>query len=223
MTAGKARITVGHNTPKDGMNAWPVVVQARTDSIFDKVYTVRDRFVTWWHPSTGRVIGADFFADEGGKRHRSMSKLDHESGSAEVLRIRDWKGGERSRRTYEMTPGAYDIAGAIMALRGRSLEPGSVHEIDVFTGKKVFKLRCIVDKIEKVKTGAGTFEAVSTRIQLGFDGQFASKRDVRAWFSRDERQLPLRFEAEFTLGTIVADLIETKRGITLQAAAGATP
>lgn len=215
MTAGKARITVGHATNRDGTDAWPVVVQARTDSIFDKVYTVRDRFVTWWHPETDRVIGADFYADEGGKKHRSMSKIDHSTGKAEVLRILDWKGGERTRRSYDVPPGAYDIAGAIMALRGRPLVPGTIEEIDVFTGKKTFKLRCIVERVEKRKTGAGTFDAIATRIQLGFDGNFASKRDLLAWFSNDERRVPLRVEAEFALGSIVADLLESRKGISL--------
>lgn len=215
MTAGKARITVGHATNRDGIDAWPVVVQARTDSIFDKVYTVRDRFVTWWHPETDRVIGADFYADEGGKKHRSMSKIDHGTGKAEVLRILDWKGGERSKKTYDVPPGAYDIAGAIMALRGRPLVPGTVEEIDVFTGKKIFKLRCIVERVEQRKTSAGTFEALATRIQLGFEGQFASKRDLLAWFSNDDRRIPLRVEAEFALGSIVADLLEARKGISL--------
>ncbi|WP_373048273.1 DUF3108 domain-containing protein [Vulgatibacter sp.] len=214
MTAGKARISVGLGSERDGVKAWPVVVQARTDSLFDSVYTVRDKFVTWWHPESGRVIGADLFADEGGKRHRSTSKLDHASGKAEVMRIREWSG-ERSKKTYQIPAGSYDIAGAIFELRRRPLTPGSVEEVDVFTGKKVFKLRCVVEKQEQVKTKAGTFDAVAVRIQLGFDGQFASKRDVLAWFSNDERHVPIKFEAEFALGSIVAELVEAKRGIRL--------
>lgn len=212
MTAGKARIAVGTETEKDGVGTWPVVVQARTDSLFDSIYTVRDRFVTWWHPASGRVVGADFFADEGGERRRSTSKLDHAAGRAEVIRIEESKG-KRTKKNYEIAPGSYDIAGAIMALRARPLTPGSVEEIDVFTGKKVFKLRCTAVRTEKIKTGAGSFDAVFTKIELGFDGQFASKRDVLAWFSNDERHLPLRLEAEFVLGSVVADLVEAKRGI----------
>ncbi len=214
MTAGKARISVGAGTERDGVKAWPVVVQARTDALFDSVYTVRDKFVTWWEPGSGRVIGADFYADEGGKRHRSMSRIDHANGKAEVLRIREWNG-KRSRNTYDVPPGSFDIAGAIFELRRRPLLPGTVEEVDVFTGKKVFKLRCTVERAEKLKTRAGTFEAVAVKIELGFDGQFASKRDVRAWFSSDERRLPLQFEAEFALGSIVAELVEAKRGVKL--------
>jgi Protein of unknown function (DUF3108) len=214
MTAGKARISVGLGAERDGVTAWPVVVQARTDALFDSVYTVRDKFVTWWDPESGRVIGADFYADEGGKRHRSMSRIDHAGGKAEVLRVREWNG-KRSRDSYEVPAGTFDIAGAIFELRRRDLRPGAVEEVDVFTGRKVFKLRCTVERTEKVKTEAGSFDAVAVRIQLGFDGQFASKRDVRAWFSNDERRVPIRFEAEFALGSIVAELVQEKRGIRL--------
>jgi hypothetical protein len=214
MTAGKARISVGHGAERDGVTAWPVVVQARTDALFDSVYTVRDRFVTWWQPESGRVIGADFYADENGKRHRSSSRIDHTSGKAEVLRVREWNG-ERSKKSYDVPAGTFDIAGAIFELRRRPLVPGTVEEVDVFTGRKVFKLRCTVERTEQVKTQAGTFDAVAVKIQLGFDGQFASKRDVRAWFSNDEHHLPIQLEAEFVLGSIVAELIQAKRGIRL--------
>lgn len=214
MTAGKARIQVGTWTEREGVKAWPVVVNARTDSIFDSIFSVRDRFVSWWEPTSGRVLGADLYAEERGKRHRSRSRLDHDQGKAEVFRLKEWNG-ERTTRSYDIPAGAYDIAGAIFALRQRDFVPGQVEEIDVFTGSKVFKLRCVVEGKEKVRVGAGTYDAWVTRIQLGFDGNFASKRDVRAWFSADERKIPLRMEAELVLGSLVADLTDQKSGVPL--------
>jgi len=214
MTAGKARISVGASTERDGVDTWPVVVQARTDSIFDSIYPVKDRFVTWWDPSTDRVIGNEFYADERGKRRRTRSKLIHDEGKAEVFRLQEWDGS-RSTRSYTIPAGSYDIAGAIMALRGRELVPGTVEEVDVFDGKKVFRLRCIVEGREKVKVGAGTFDAITARVQLGFDGNFKAKRDLKVWFSDDERRVPLRMEAEFVLGNVVADLLTVQRGIRL--------
>lgn len=211
MKAGRARIQVGTWTERDGVRSWPVVVQARTDSLFDSIYSVRDKFVTWWDPETGRVIGADFWAEERGKKHRSRSHLDHEAGRAEVFRFKEWNG-ERSTRKYDIPPGSYDIAGAIFALRQRDLSPGSVEEVDVFTGRKVFRLVCIVEGVETIRVGAGSYRAVSARLKLGFDGNFASKRDVRVWFSADERKIPLRMEADFVIGSVVADLTRA-RGI----------
>lgn len=214
MSAGRARIQVGTWAERDGVRAWPVVVNARTDSIFDSIFSVRDRFVSWWEPSSGRVLGADLFAEERGKRHRSRSRLDHDEGKAEVFRLKEWSG-ERSTRQYDIPAGAYDIAGAIFALRQREFAPGKVEEIDVFTGSKVFKLRCFVERKESIRVGAGTFDAWVTRIQLGFEGNFASKRDVRAWFSADDRKVPLRMEADLVLGSLVADLTSAKAGIPL--------
>lgn len=214
MTAGKARISVGSSTHREGVATWPVVVQARTDSVFDSIYSIRDRFVTWWDPATGRVVGNEFYADERGKRHRSRSRLVHDEGKAEVFRLKEWNG-EKSTRSYEIPAGSYDIAGAIMALRGRNLVPGAVEEVDVFDGKKVFRLRCVVEGREKVKVGAGSYEAIVAKIRLGFDGNFQSKRDLKVWFSSDDRRLPLRLEAEFALGSVVADLLSEQRGVSL--------
>lgn len=209
--AGKARVQVGALSDLDGTPAWPLVFQARTDSIFDSIYSVRDRFVTWWDPETGRVIGADFYAEERGKRHRSRSRLDHEKGKAEVLRIKEWNN-QRSTRTYDIPAGTYDIAGALFALRGRPLAVGTVEEMQVFTGKKVFTLRCTVEKKESIKVAGSQRSAIATKVELGFDGNFASKRDLRAWFSDDDRRVPLRVEAELVLGSVLIDL-EKSRGL----------
>lgn len=211
MKAGQARIQVGTWAERDGVRSWPVVVQARTDSVFDSIYPVRDRFITWWDPETGRVLGADFWADERGKRHRSRSRLDHDAGRAEVVRYKEWNG-ERSTREYDIPSGSYDIAGAILALRQRPLAPGSVERVPVFTGSKVFDLVCEVEGIETIQVGAGSYRALATRIKLGFDGNFKAKRDVRVWFTDDERKIPLRMEADFVIGSVVADLTRA-RGI----------
>ena len=213
MKAGKARVAVGASTDRDGVSAWPIVIQARTDSIFDAVYSVKDKFVSWWHPESGRVVGADFYADENGKRHRSRSRLDHDAGKAEVKR--ENVSGKRTVDSYDIPPGAYDIAGAVMALRARKLAVGDVEQIDVFTGKKVFALRCTVLGTDRVKTAAGSFDAVVAEIELGFDGNFASKRNVKAWFSNDERHLPLKVEAEFMLGSVVGELVDYRKGVSL--------
>lgn len=205
LQAGKAQIQVGALTERDGVSAWPLVFQARTDSIFDSIYSVKDRFVTWWDPESGRVVGADFYAEERGKRHRSRSTLDHEAGKAEVVRVQEWNR-KRTVRTYDIPSGAYDIAGALFELRNRPLTPGSEETLEVFTGRKVFTLRCFVEGKEKIRVAGEERDAIVTRVQLGFDGNFASKRDLRAWFSDDERRIPLRVEADLVLGSIVIAL-----------------
>lgn len=213
MEAGKGRVTVGTPTDRDGVRALPIVAQGRTDSLFDRVYSVRDKFITWWDPATGRVIGSDLQADEGGKKHRSRSVLDHAAGKAYVRREK--VTGERTQSTYDLPAGTFDIAGAVMELRNRKLEPGTVEEVKVFTGKKTFTMRCKVEARERITVPAGSFDAVRTTISLGFDGKFASKGDVVGWFSADERHIPLRLEAELVLGTLRSELVQYRKGVSL--------
>ena len=213
MDAGTARISVGSAADREGVSAWPIVILGKTDSLFDSVFSMKDKFVTWWEPESGRVLGADLFADEGGKKHRSRSVFDHAAGKASVRREK--ATGERSVSSYDIPAGVYDIAGAIFALRGRPLSPGSTEEVKVFTGRKVFTLRCPVHGPQKLKVPAGEFDAIAATISLGFDGKFASKRDLKAWFTNDERHVPLRAEAEFALGSIVGELTRYRKGVTL--------
>ena len=160
MDAGKGRVTVGTPTDRDGVRALPIVAQGRTDSLFDRVFSVRDKFISWWDPATGRVIGSDLQADEGGKKSRSRSVLDHKAGKAYVRREK--ATGERTQSTYDLPAGAFDIAGAVMELRNRKLEPGTTEEVKVFTGRKTFTMRCRVEGLERITVPAGSFEAIST-------------------------------------------------------------
>jgi hypothetical protein len=106
MDAGKGRVTVGTPADRDGVRALPIVAQGRTDSIFDRVYSVRDKYITWWDPATGRVIGSDLQADEGGKSTARACSTTRRARPPP-------REGERPHRAPTTPPGP-DIAGAVM-------------------------------------------------------------------------------------------------------------
>ena len=58
----------------------------------------------------------------------------------------------------------------------------------------------------------GEHEVYRVRIATEFTGKLAAKRDMFAFLSTDARHLPLRVEADFLLGTIVAELTQYQQG-----------
>lgn len=212
--AGKAQITVGAPTQQWGENVIPLVAYAKTDSM-GAVFPVQDKFVSWWDPATHRTVGSDLLANENKKKRRQRMRFDHTTRQAVITKQKD--NDKPTEGVKEIPEGAMDIASATFALRNKDLAVGKSFELPVFTGAKSFTLKATVESTETMNTALGNREVFKVRVQTGFSGKFESKRDLFAWFTTDAAHLPVRIEAEFVLGSIVAQLDDYKEGMKLVA------
>jgi hypothetical protein len=209
MTAGTATVTVGSEISQWGKGVLPIVSVATSDPklVF---YPIRDRFVTYWDPATARSIGSDLFADENGKKRRQRIKLDHQTGSATVTKQKD--GQEPQESTHQVQPGTADVAAATFLMRSQKLSDGAEFNVPVFTGAKSFVLHARVEGRLMLKTPVGDREVYKIRTQTDFSGKFQSNKDMFAFLTTDPAHVPVRIEAEFLLGNIVAELTEYHEG-----------
>ena len=211
VSGGTAQVTVGADTQQWGKQVWPIVVIARSDPMLS-FYPIRDRFVSFWEVGAGRPIGSDLLADENHKRRRQRIKLDHESKTASVLKQKE--GEQPSEDSYPIEPGSLDMAAAAFVLRTKPLQVGRTFDLPVFTGHKSFKLRAMVEGTEKLKCPIGEREVYKVRVQTDFSGKFQSKRDMIGYFATDDSHVLVRIEADFLLGTLVAELTSYQPGRT---------
>ena len=121
-------------------------------------------------------------------------------------------GEAASENNQEVLEGALDVAGATFALRNRTLEVGREYAYPVFTGSKSFMMKARVEGKEVLSTAQGRQEVFRLRVYTEFSGSLASKRDTVAWLTSDARHLPVRIEAELSLGSIVAELQDYQQG-----------
>lgn len=208
ITAGSAKITVGSEMEQWGQKVWPIVTLARTDSL-GAVFPIKEKFVTYWDPAANCTIGSDLYAEENKKRRRQRIKLNGD-GKAEVTKQRD--GEAEVQETHEVQEGTLDIAAAALALRNRELVVGQEHELPVFTGKKSFLLKAKVESKETLKTKLGEREVFKVRAATQFSGKLASKRDMIVYLATDPSHMMVRLEAEFLIGSLVAELTEYQPG-----------
>jgi hypothetical protein len=201
---GQARIAVGR--PEGAI--WPVICQARTDGVAS-LLDIREHYVSYWDVDARNSRGSDLNAIEVGDRHTDRSRFDRENGKATVQVVRNGRVRETTR---DVPRDVRDIASALLELRMRPLEPGSVLEFPVFSGSHTFTLRAEVEGEEPLSTPAGRFEALRVRVRLGFKDGFRTKRDALVWLSRDERRIPVRMSAEFAIGSVTATLIAYRPG-----------
>lgn len=204
LPTGEGTITVG----QPAGDLWPVVFQARTSGLVG-LFDVREHLTCLYDAATGLSRGSDLRAVELGDRHADSLRFDREAGTATVTVERPTR---RTRQTVEVPPGAHDLTSAVLWLRRQPLAAGQVHQVPVVTGARLFTLTATVEGVETVATPAGSFEALRVRARVELGGQFATRRDVVAWFSDDARHVLVKLEAEFAFGSVVAELRRYRAG-----------
>ena len=209
LPAGSAQVMVGAPMTQWGQSVWPIVAMAKSDALLG-VWPIRSKFVSYWESGGQRVLGSDLNSDENNKRRRQRIKLLDNGKRAEVFKQKE---AEAPREfTRELPEGTIDVAGATFALRNRELVVGQEYAYPVFTGSKAFTMRAKVEAKELLKTHLGERETFRMRISTDFGGKLESKRDMVAWLTADPSHLPVRIEADFAVGTVVAEITEYKQG-----------
>lgn len=211
ITVGRAQIMVGSQTSVSGQKVLPLVVFAKTDPVF-VLFPVKDKFVSWWNPETKISLGLDLTADEGRKRRKERHRFDRATGKASVMRDRE--GEKKEEVIYDSHPDAQDVLAAFYSLRERPLKVGDTEELPVFTGKRTFQMKAVVEKKETIKVPAGTFDTKLVKVSVQFSGKLASKREIFLWVTDDGSNTPVRISADLILGSIEAHLTSRQKGIT---------
>jgi Protein of unknown function (DUF3108) len=204
MRTANARILVGR--PEGAV--WPVICQAKTDGLAT-FFDIREHYVTYWDSEARNSRGSDLNAIEVGDRHTDRSRFDRDRGKATVQVVRK---GRARETTLDVPRDARDITSALLELRLRPLVPGVPIDFPVFSGSTTFVLHAEVEGDETITTPAGKFEAVRVKVRLGFKDKFTTTRDAHAWFSKDERHIPVKMSADFAIGAVTATLTGYRPG-----------
>jgi hypothetical protein len=204
LPSGEGTLSIGQ--PDNG--AWPLVFQGRTGGFIGLV-DVREKLVSWWDPQSRLPSGSNLSAIELGDRHDDEARFDRGALKATVSVTR--KGKIRTREV-DVPADALDLPSVFMYLRLQPLAVGQRYAVPVLAGRDLFTLDAEVVKAERLETGIGDVDALAVRVKTGFKGKFDSKRDTWLWFSADDRHIPLRIAAEFTVGSLVAQITAYKAG-----------
>jgi hypothetical protein len=211
--AGKAVLTVGSPTSRDGLDVWPIVVLAQSTSVA-ALYPINDKYVSYWEPLSRLNSGSEFWADEGRKRRHQQVRFVRQTGLATVRTVRE--SSEPVERTYAVESGTCDLAAAAFSLRNRSFEPGARYEIPVFTGDRTFLMTATVEGTETMKSALGTQNVYRVHLGADFSGKLATRGGLSAYFTTDPSHILVRLQAEFLLGKVVANLTAYQLGTTVE-------
>lgn len=209
VTAGEAQVTVGWPIERFGRVVWPLVCVGRTTSLAE-LYPIRDRFVSYWDPATGEALGADFLAEE--NRQRRIERFRYDFVALEALTTKQLVGKAPREGRYAIEPGAMDLASAAFRLRVSRLEVGQVIDRPIFTGTKLYHMKASVVGAEKLETMFGHIDVYRVTVNGEFNGKLETRGLITLFYTADDKQLPVRAEAEFLLGRVVLEAVQYEPG-----------
>jgi hypothetical protein len=213
IVAGTAQLTVGWKMQQFGREVWPLVCVGQTAEV-GNVWPIKDRFVSYWDPLAGHSVGADFHVEE--NKYRQRDRYEYDFAGQQAIVTRQKPGQAPYELRFEIPPGTMDLAAAGFGLRNEPLVPGTEREIPIFTGVKLYTMKARVVGKETLETRLGTLEVYRVTVNGDFNGKVATRGLMTLFYTADEKQLPVRAEAELVLGTVRLDATKYLPGMVMQ-------
>ena len=209
IVAGRAQLTVGWKMQQFGHEVWPLVCLGETTQV-GGIWPIKDRFISYWDPLERRTVGSDFIVDENKYRKKERYTYDREKKVALVKR--HIEGKEPTERSFDIERETMDLASAGFSLRNEPLVPGTAKDLQIFTGVKHYTLRATVVGRERLEHPLGELEVYRVTVNGDFSGQMQTRGLITLFYTADDKQLPVRVEAEFLFGKVRLDAVKYDPG-----------
>jgi len=99
-----------------------------------------------------------------------------------------------------------DILSSLYFLRTFDLKVGREEFIEVYADGKVYPLKVIVHRREKITVPAGKFQCLVVEPILKSEGIFKQKGKLMVWLTDDERKIPVKMTSKILIGSIGTNL-----------------
>jgi hypothetical protein len=204
VAVGQSTLGVREVVDFNGVPAYHIVSEAKSNTFCDTFYKVRDFNESWMDARTITSLGYSkklregrFFRDEwvlyDKPAGRFLSKKIDRSGAF------SWSAGTIPVQVQ-------DILSSLYYVRSRKLEIGTDVVINVNT-KNTWPLVVRVLRRESVKTPAGSFSCLVVEPRLREEGIFVQQgRNLQIWLTDDERKVPVLMRVEVFFGHVTASL-----------------
>jgi hypothetical protein len=198
---------------EDYKPAYHISTTARSAKFFDVFYKVRDSVETF-------IDTRGFFSwkyikhlREGGYIFDLYADYDQRNGIANVETIR-YENDElteiRNREEFQLQIPEYvlDVLCAFYYVRTQELEVGMPIYMSNHDNKKVYDLKVIIQRKERIKVDAGTFDCIMVQPVLQGEAIFKQQGKLWVWLTDDERKIPVRMKSKVAVGSITTELIK---------------
>ncbi len=201
ITAGVGTMTVGMPVDTFGRVCFPIVSTVQSTPFVSTFFKVDDRVETFMDV---RELYPLFFKKklhEGKYRQTRQIQFDPEAGMAYT-----------PKDTFPVPQYVLDDLSLLYHVRSMELTPGKDVELDIYSGKKLYRLIVKIVKKERIKVDAGVFNTIVVEPLLQAAGLFKHEGKVTVWLTDDRLHLPVLMKSKVVVGSIVAELQDYRLG-----------
>lgn len=153
------------------------------------LYAINNDYTTYLDPQTGLPFRVQQVVREAGRTSEASIDYNQPAGSVPLSRSGD-------------SPGAFDLVSAIYRIRGMPLNGGGSFLFTVRNETAEYTAEVRILGRQAIKTNVGSFNTIATRVNLRSGHDY----NIRAFFSDDERHVPVLITARADSGDIRAEL-----------------
>lgn len=199
ITAGEAVMQIGEKavTVSD-RPTYEVRFDVRTTSSFDKVFKVRDRYVSYIDVDGIFPWRFEQTVREGKYARDFAANIDQRGNVAKT-----------TEGSFKVPSYVHDILSAFYYTRAadlKSMKKGQSFTLNNFYGKKTHDLRVKILGRERVEVDAGTFDCVVVEPMVTEGGLFKSEGRIIVYLTDDDRKIPVKVSAKVVIGSIDGSL-----------------
>ncbi|NIV16633.1 MAG: DUF3108 domain-containing protein [Aliifodinibius sp.] len=200
-------------TIRDSVPVYHILTTAKSTKAFDLVYKVRDSVETFI--DMNGLFSWKFYKRlrEGGYKMDLLAEYNHRYGIANVKKIRyhsDEPLRVKNKETFYLSipPYIVDILASFYYVRTQDLRVGEPIYMTNHDNQKIYDLKVIVQKKERIKVDAGEFNCVVVIPRLKGEAIFKQKGELWVWLTDDEYKIPVQMKSKVAVGSITTELTD---------------
>ncbi|MFO7809772.1 MAG: DUF3108 domain-containing protein [Candidatus Delongbacteria bacterium] len=204
LLAGYATIEVYEDNDYNGREIFIFKTTAKSRKAFDWIFKVRDWTKSYFDKKDSKTLRFIKHLREGSYHVDIDIKYDHDEKQAVYFRER--KGKKDKNAVIDIPEGVMDPLSSLFYVRTLDLKVGDEIFIPSTDNMKIYDIKVIVHKIEKIKVEAGRFRCFVVEPVMADGGVFKKDGKVKVWLTADKKKMPVKMETKVYIGSIVAEL-----------------
>lgn len=195
ISAGEATLEVRNVSVVDGIPAYNIVSNARTNDVFSVVFKVRDRFVSLMDTTNLESVRYEKHLREGKFKRDELVRFDQKLHRAYY-----------EDKEVPIAPRTQDVLSSMYYVRTLPLKVGQSIALANHTDGKNYPLMVKVLREERVTVDAGTFDCIVVEPFLRGPGLFQQKGRLTVWVTNDKYRIPVLMKSSIVIGAVSAVL-----------------
>ena len=196
ITAGTATMGIPDTQWVEGRPCYHVVTTAKSSKFFDAFFKVRDRVETFIDMEGLFPWRFEKHIREG--KYRADRYVEYDQRNRRVI--------ADNKDTLAVSPYIQGVLSSFYYVRTMPLRVGESFDIDNYGDGKIYPLKVLVHKKERVEVPAGRFDCIVVEPVLRVEGIFKQKGRLAIWLTDDERKIPVLMKSKVLIGSIDARL-----------------